>query len=184
VKRVSRDEILDFVTYGERRDELRASAQAAKSARRVHVGAHLTFLFENAETIRYQVHEMMRAERIVREADIRHELDTYNDLLGGAGELGCTLLVEIEDADARAVLLSRWLGLPDHVYVALDDGRRVHATIDERQRDSGRLSSVQYLKFDTGGRVPVAVGCAHAEIAAETALTAVQRAALAADLAS
>jgi len=184
VRRVAREEILDFVTYGERRDELRAAAQAAKDARRVHVGDSLTFLFENAETVRYQVHEMMRAERIVREADIRHELDTYNELLGGVGELGCTLLVEIEDAAARAVLLERWLGLPDHVYVLLENGERVRATVDERQRDSGRLSSVQYLKFDTRGRVPIAVGCAHPDLTSETRLTPRQREALRADLAT
>ena len=82
---VERKHILDFVTYAEQRDAIRASAMAAKALRRVHLGEHLTFLFENAETIRYQVLEMVRVEQMVRESDIRHELDTYNEVLGGQG---------------------------------------------------------------------------------------------------
>jgi len=84
---LERKDILDFVTYAERRDAIRASAMAAKEPRRVHLGDRLTFLFENRETIRYQVLEMVRAEQMVREDDIQHELDTYNAVLGGEGEL-------------------------------------------------------------------------------------------------
>ena len=157
---------------------------AAKAARRVHVGSELTFLFENALTVRWQVQEMLRAERIVREKDVQRELDTYNDLLGGDGELGCTLLVEIEDPAERAVKLARWLALPEHVYAKLEDGTRVRARIDERQRIEEKLSSVQYLKFPLEGRVPVAIGCDFPEARAEAVLTDVQRRALAEDLAS
>ena len=82
----------------------------AKDARRVHVGRHLTFLFENHETIRYQVQEMTRAERMVKEADIRHEIDTYNELLGQGGDLGCTLLIEIDDPAERADKLGALAG--------------------------------------------------------------------------
>jgi len=182
VKRVRRDEVVDFQTYTERRESVRQSAQAAKGVRRVHVGEHLTFLFENAETMRYQVQEMMRVERIVREADIQHEIDTYNELLGDSGELGCTLLVEIEDAAERDVKLQRWLDLPEHLYAKLEDGTQVRATIDERQRSRGRLSSVQYLKFRTVGRVPVALGTDHPDLNIETVLSPETRAALRADL--
>ena len=99
---LERKDILDFMTYYEQREGIRASAMAAKALRRVHLGEHLTFLFENRETIRYQVLEMVRVEQMVRESDIRHELDTYNAVLGGAGELGCTLLIEIPDEQERA----------------------------------------------------------------------------------
>lgn len=85
MQRVVRADILDFVTYEERRAELRAAAMAEKALRRVHVGANLTFLFENTATVRYQILEMVRAERMVREADIAHEIETYNELLGGPG---------------------------------------------------------------------------------------------------
>mgnify|MGYP000219825156 CR=1 FL=1 len=102
MKPVDRSEILDYVTYDERRAELRPRAMAAKATRRVVLaGGTLTFLFENRDTVRYQVQEMMRTERIVKEADVLHELHTYNELLGGPGELGCTLLIEIDDPAAH-----------------------------------------------------------------------------------
>ncbi len=94
----------------------------AKGERRVHVGPHLTFLFENHETIHYQVQEMTRAERMVKEADIVHEIETYNELLGGPGEVGCTLLVELDDPAARAEKLTKWLALPKHLYAKRADG--------------------------------------------------------------
>lgn len=180
---VARDEILDFVTYGEQRDAIRGSALAAKRDRRVLVGDHLTLLFENHETIRYQILEMIRTEQIVRERDILHELETYNELLGGPGELGCTLLVGVEDPNERDVLLRRWLTLPEHLYVRLPGDAIVRATWDPRQVGEDRLSSVQYLKFAVGDAAPIACGSDHPELTLEVSLTAAQRDALAADLA-
>jgi hypothetical protein len=186
MKTVAREEILDFVTYEERRASLRQAAMKAKDLRRVHVGRHLTFLFENHETIRYQVQEMTRAERMVKEADIRHELETYNELLGQDGALGCTLLIEIDDPEQRAVKLACWLSLPQRLYAELPDGRRVRACCDPRQIGERRLSSVQYLKFPVGGQPPVAIGCDldDPDVRAHAPLTPEQRAALAEDLAS
>ncbi len=184
MKRVARADLLDWMTYDERRHELRPAAMAAKDRRRVEVGDHLVFLFENFETIRYQIQEMMRAERLVREADIQHEIETYNELLGGPGELGCTLLVAIERAEERPARLREWLALPEHLFVRLDDGREVRARFDPRQRGDDRLSSVQYLKFPTSGKAPLAVGTDLASLRGETRLTDDQRAALAEDLAS
>jgi hypothetical protein len=184
MKRVERAEIVDYVTYEERRDAVRRSAMKAKMARRVHVGPHLTFLFENHETILYQVQEMMRAERMVKEADIVHEIETYNELLGGPGEAGCTLLVELDDPAERAEKLARWLALPRHLYAKRADGTKAYARYDERQVGDTRVSSVQYLKFDVGPQAPLAVGCDHPdrELKHEAALTAEQRAALQEDL--
>jgi hypothetical protein len=182
VKRVRREEILDCVTYSERRPKLRPLALAEKESRRVTVGEHLTFLFENTVTTRYQIQEMVRVERMVREADIQHEIDTYNELLGGPGVLGCTLLVGIEDEAERDRLLTAWIQLPEHVFVRADDGRIVRPRIDERQRGRGRLSAVQYLKFDVGSALPVRIGCDLPGAEAESELSSVQRAALARDL--
>jgi hypothetical protein len=156
---VARKDILDFVTYAERREAIRASAMAAKALRRVHLGGHLTFLFENAETIRYQVLEMVRVEQLVREADIQHELDTYNAVLGGEGELGCTLLIEIEDEQERDLLLRRWRDLPGHLFLVFADGSREPARFDQGQMSEEKLSSVQFLKFPAGGRTPAALAC-------------------------
>jgi hypothetical protein len=184
VRTVAREEILDYVTYQEGREGFRERIFAVKAPRRIHVGPYLTLLFENRDTIRYQIQEMLLAERIVKDALIRHEIETYNELLGGSGQLGATLLIEIEAPAERAEKLSRWLELPRAIYAKLEDGTRVRPTFDPRQISEGRLSSVHYLKFDLGGRVPVAIGCELPEIAAETPLTPEQRAALAADLAS
>lgn len=184
MKPVRRDELLDFATFTDRRDELMPAVLRAKAARRIHVGSYLTFLFENALTIRWQVQEMLRVERIVREADIAHELATYNALLGKDGELGCTLLVEIEDERDRAALLRRWVALPEHLYALTPDGRRVRPVFDERQRREDKLSSVQYLTFAVGRDAPLALGCDLDELRTETKLSGEQRAALTEDLRS
>jgi hypothetical protein len=185
MKTVERDEIVDYVTYEERRADIRERMMRAKADRRIHVGPHLTLLFENRDTVRYQIQEMMRAERMVREADIVHEIETYNELLGGTGQLGCTLLIELDDPELRAVKLARWLDLPRHLYAKLEDGTKVRPTYDPRQVGETRLSSVQYLKFDVDGRAPVALGCDHPdpELNREVLLTDAQQAALASDLA-
>jgi hypothetical protein len=179
---VRREEILDYVTYDERRGEIQKKVFEMKTPRRVHVGDHLTFLFENTDTMRYQIQEMIRAEKIVKESAIQHEIDTYNAMLGGPGELGCALLIEIAEADQRKPLLEKWLGLQEHLYVELEDGRKVYATYDADQVGDDRLSAVQYLKFDTHGEVPVKIGTDFFALAAEATLTAEQRAALTEDL--
>lgn len=181
---VLRSEILDYQTYTEQRDDIRARALDAKRVRRYHVGPHLTFLFDNDVTVHYQVQEMMRVERIVKEADILHELETYNELLGGPGALGCTLLIEIDDASQRSDLLVRWMGLNAHLYLELSDGSKVRPTWDARQVGETRLSSVQYMKFDVQGAVPVAIGCDFDDplLNHRVPLAPAQRAALEADL--
>lgn len=181
---VTRDEIVDWQTYEDERPAFRARVLAAKALRRVHVGEHLTLLFENPLTVRYQIQEMMRAERVVREASIRHEIETYNELLGADGELGCTLLIEIDDLAERARKLVEWFALPEHLYLRLADGRRVRARFDPRQRGEDKLASVQYVRFPVGASPPVAAGVDLPGLVAETALSAAQQQALAEDLAA
>ncbi len=183
-RKVTRDELLDYATWADEKPRHFDAILAVKAARRIHAGEYLTFLFENADTVRYQVQEMMRVEQIVREAQILHELTTYNELLGGPGELGCSLLIEIEDEAIRPALLRSWLELPYHLYLEVEGGDRVRASFDERQVGEDRLSAVQYIKFDTGGRRPVAVGSDLPALTAHAALTPAQLEALAADLAS
>jgi hypothetical protein len=179
---VQRNEIIDYQTYEDRREKIRAQVLKEKDVRRVHVEPALTFLFETTETIRYQIQEMMRVERIVKESEIEHEIETYNEVLGGPGEIGCTLLIEIDDAKERAVKLHEWRTLPESLYARLEDGTKVRPKYDARQVGEERLSSVQYLKFPVQGRVPVAFGADHPALMVETMLTREQRAALAKDL--
>ena len=165
---VKREEILPLELYERSRDEIRPIIIEAKRPRRVHVGEHL----------------MVKAERMTRDADIRHELETYNELLGGRGELGATLLIELTDAAVRDVKLREWLGLERHLYLKLSDGTKVRARFDERQVAEDRLSSVQYLKFDVQGRTPLAAGSDLPALVVESPLSAEQQAALRQDLAS
>jgi hypothetical protein len=179
---VRRDELLDWKAYEPSREELRAGIMKAKSVRRVHVGGVLTFLFENTATTRYQIQEMIRAERMTREEDIAHELETYNELLGGPGELGVSLLIELPDEAERARRLREWLDLPAHLYLKLASGEKVRARFDARQVGDDRLSSVQYLKFDVRGEVPVAAGADLPALTVEAPLDVAQREALGQDL--
>lgn len=175
MRKVTRADVLDYKTYNDRREAFRARILEEKAKRRVHVGEHLTFLFESTDTILYQVQEMMRLEQTVRESEIAHEMDTYNQLLGDAGELGCTLLIEIDNPADRARKLAAWLGLPEHLYIKLDDGSLVRPVWDPMQVGEGRLSSVQYLKFPVGTGVPLAIGSDHPELRVEAVLSDAQR---------
>jgi hypothetical protein len=183
MRKVGRSEIVDYQTYEDQRPAFRERAMAEKALRRIHVGPHLTFLFENALTVRYQVQEMMRAERMVREADIANELATYNELLGEAGEFGATLLIEIAEEAERDRLLRAWVDMPRHLYAVLENGERVRFMHDKRQVGDDRLSSVQYLKLPTRGSVPVALGCDLPAYPHEARLSEATRTALAADMA-
>jgi len=182
VKPVERNEIIDYVTYEEKRDAFRDKVMQAKAPRRVHIGEYLTLLFENHLTMQYQIQEMVRTERMVKESDIQHEIETYNEVLGGDGEFGCTLMIEIDDPAVRDVKLKEWWALPEKMYLLLEDGTRVWATFDERQRGDDRVSSVQYMKFNTAGRVPVAVGVDLPTLQAQTELAVEQRRSLEEDL--
>ncbi|BDG04435.1 DUF3501 family protein [Anaeromyxobacter oryzae] len=180
---VRREELLELAMYERSRAEIRTAILEAKRRRRVHVAGVLTFLFENTATIRYQIQEMMRAEHMAKEEDIRHELETYNELLGGQGELGVSLLIEIPEPEQRDAKLRAWTALPSHLYLELPGGERIRPRFDPRQVGDDRLSSVQYLKFDVRGTPPVAVGVDLPGLEGRTELDAEQRDALAQDLA-
>jgi hypothetical protein len=179
---VRREEIMPLDAYERSRATIREAIIEAKAVRRVTVGGALTFLFENTATIRYQVQEMVRAEKMTGEPEILHELETYNEVLGGPGELGAVLLIELTDPAERDQKLRAWLGLMPHLYARLEDGTRVRPRYDPRQVGEDRLSSVQYLRFDVGGTVPVALGSDLPAFTVEAALTGPQRAALREDL--
>jgi hypothetical protein len=179
---VQRQDIVDYQTYEDDREASRSKILEVKRPRRIHLGQYLTFLFENRETLAYQIQEIMRAEQIVRESAIQHEIEVYNQMLGQEGELGCALLIEIAEAEDRKPLLMRWLGLESTIYLRLEDGTKVYATYDPGQVGEDRISAVQYLRFGVGGQAPVAIGTDFEELAQEIELTPEQRQALAADL--
>ena len=181
---VQRSQILERDKYEKTRAFSQAAVLEIKRKRRIHVGSCLTFLFENTTTIWYQIQEMMRAERIDREDDIQHELATYNALLGGRGQLGCCLLIEIEDPVVRDRRLREWRALPAYVYMRCEGGATVRPTVDPAQIDQHRISAVQYLKFHLDDWRPVSIGCDLPGLIAETNLNREQREALNDDLRS
>lgn len=178
---IERADLVDYETYKDDRAGTRRVALEAKRPRRVHVGDHLTMLFENEQTLIYQIQEIMLVEKIAREADILHEIEVYNRILGSPSQLCCVLLIEIEEAERRKDLLTAWLGLERHVYVRMADGSQVYATYDPEQVGEDRLSAVQYLLFDVTD-TPVAVGVDFPALDVEVELTDEQHTALAADL--
>jgi len=182
VQPVQRSQILDRARYEQARPFARTAILEIKRRRRVHVGPCLTFLFENTATIWYQIQEMIRAERIERETDVQHELATYNALLGGDGQLGCCLLVEIDEPQQRDRRLREWRALPAYVYLRCEGGAAVRPTVDPAQIDAHRISAVQYLTFHLDGRRPIALGCDLPGLIAETTMTREQRDALNDDL--
>jgi len=109
--RIERGSLLSLEAYARERTAFRARVIEHKKVRTLALGDHITLIFEDELTVRYQVQEMMRVERMARESDIQHELETYNGILGGDGELGCTLMIEIDDEQVRAVKLRAWRGL-------------------------------------------------------------------------
>ena len=182
MKPVKREEILDYVTYEEERTKKREIIMKIKEPRRINLGGVFSFLFENTDTVSYQIQEMIRVERIVKESDIQYEIKTYNEILGKSGELGCTLLIEIDDPIERDLKLSQWLDLPKHIFLRLEDETKIMAKFDERQIGESRLSSVQYIKFNTEGKVPIAIGSDFHLFKAETILSVEQKKALEEDL--
>ena len=182
-------EIKNLAEYELEREHWRPVVIALKDRRRVRVGGHLTFLFENHDTVRYQIQEMIRIERIVKPAEIAHEVETYNELIPAAGELCASLLVEYEEPAERDVRLRELVGLENHIWLAVGDLTRAKASFDNRQTSTQRISSVQYVKFrltpeqvahfPQGARIVVD----HPHYAAERALTAAEVAELAGDLA-
>jgi hypothetical protein len=144
--RIRRDEILDLGDYERKRDEIRASAMRARAARRIHLGPNATLTFENRETVRYQIQEMLRAERIAKPAEVDHEIETYSDLLPAASELSATLMFEFPEEHERAQKLAALRDFEGHLFLEIGSDVST-ARFDRRQIDEERLSSVQFVRF-------------------------------------
>ncbi len=150
MKAVQRSQILSLEQYDKLRPLLRPLFIAEKDRRRLAVGEHVTLLFENAQTVWYQVQEMLRSEHIAAEEGIAHELDTYNELLPGPNELAATMLIEFVDPAQRDENLRRLVGLESHINLVIGE-RRHKARVDLRQVSTERVSSVQFVRFGVGG---------------------------------
>ena len=147
MKKIKLSDIMDIAEYEKIRPEFRKKIMAIKDKRRIHVGPVMTYLFENYDTMFYQVEEMMRAERIVNDDDIMQEINAYNELIPEKNQLSASLLIEIDDKQIRTEMLRKMIDLPAHTFMVIND-KKIPAEFDPRQGSSEQLSSVQYIKFN------------------------------------
>jgi hypothetical protein len=191
------DDIADLRAYERERTSFRNEVIALKKRRRIAVGPVVTLLFENRQTIRFQVQEMARAEKIMADEGIQAELDIYNPLVPDPGHLAATLFLELTSDEQLREWLPKLVGIETHVVFRLGDGEdrvEVRCTVDpdhEKQLTRDEITaSVHYVHvvftpeqvaaFSAG---PVALAIDHRAYGFETVLTAENVAELAADLA-
>ena len=149
---IRRESLLSLEAYARERNAFRARVLEHKKNRSVTLGGHLTLLFEDELTIRYQVQEMLRIERIFEEEGIRHELDAYNPLVPDGGNWKATLLIEYPDADERRAMLARLTGIERRVWGRAEGFEPVYAVADEdlERENEEKTSSVHFLRFELG----------------------------------
>ena len=149
--RLELSDVLNFFEYEKVRAERRSRVIELKRVRRVAVGPYLSFVFENRDTVLFQIQEMCRVERITDDARIQDELDVYNALLPGPGELSATMFIEIEDKDAIQSLLDRFMGIDvgEHVWFQVGSEPPVVGIFEEGHSDEekGKLSAVHFVRF-------------------------------------
>jgi hypothetical protein len=189
---IKRDSLMPLEAYARERAAFRAKVLEHKKRRKVHLGEHLSLDFEDELTIRYQVQEMLRIERIFEEEGIQHELDAYNPLIPDGGNWKATMLIEYPDADERRRMLALLKGIERRVWVQVDECERVFAIADEdlERENEEKTSSVHFLRFELSAAMRerlrrgagVTTGVDHPHYRASAQLAADVRDALAADL--
>ena len=191
--KIARDSLLSLEAYARQRDEYRAKVMAHKRDRTVYLGAHVTLIFEDELTLRYQVQEMLRIERTFEEQGIQDELDAYNPLIPDGRNFKATMMIEYPDEAERRLALSKLKGIEDRAWLQVEGCARVYAIADEdleRENDE-KTSAVHFLRFEVNDEmaqglkygVGLAVGVDHANYQAEIgAVDRAVRSSLARDL--
>ncbi len=188
---ITRDSLMTLEAYAKVRNEFRAKAIAHKRSRTVRVGDHVTLLFEDELTLRYQIQEILRVEKVFEEAGIQDELDAYNPLLPDRYNFKATMLIEYVDEAERKVALTKLRGIEDKTWIQVEGCEKVYAIADEdlERENEVKTSAVHFLRFDLNKEmvaalnygVALSMGVDHPNYAAMATLDDVSRAALAAD---
>ncbi len=190
---IQRDSLLSLEAYAKQRPAFRAQVLAHKKPRTVHLGEHVTLLFEDELTIRYQIQEMLRIEKTFEEEGIRDELDAYNPLVPDGSNFKATMLIEYDDVAERRRALAALRGIETRIYVQVEGFAKVYAIADEdlERQTEEKTSSVHFLRFELDhamivalkGGAALGMGVDHPHYAiAVPAVAAETREALAADL--
>jgi len=148
---VNRSDLLDLGGYEAIRERFRARIIEQKRHRRLSVGDHMTFIWENRDTMLYQIQEMLRTERITTEAAIEHEIETYNALVPKHGQLSSTLMIEYDDPAERRVMLDKLASLRTEVVISVGDRTFKGVFHDQPGEEPERLPAVNYVTFEVGG---------------------------------
>ncbi len=147
MQKLTRGDILDIAAYEKIRTEFRTGIVELKKHRRLPVGPNITVIFENRETVRFQIQEMLRIEKITDENKIRHELETYNALIPGDNELSASLMIEVDRRDLIKPLIDTMVGLEKDCVFLRAGKHLIPALFDEAQHSEFRISAVQYVRF-------------------------------------
>ncbi|MYD98095.1 MAG: DUF3501 family protein [Gammaproteobacteria bacterium] len=190
--KLSRAELWSLEEYAVERDAFRRSVMAHKKPRRVALGPHATLLFEDFVTMKYQVQEMLRVERIFEPAAIEEEIAAYNPLIPDGANWKATFLIEYEDVSERDAALKRMPGVEHRVWLAVGGLRRTFAFANDdlERTDGDKTAAVHFLRFELdadqvagiGAGARVAIGIDHDELRCETTLAPATVASLARDL--
>jgi hypothetical protein len=190
--RITRDSLMTLEAYSRSRADFRARVMAHKKDRTLAVGDHVTLIFEDELTVRYQVQEMLRAERIFEEAGIQEELDAYNPLVPDGANWKATMMIEYPDVVERQRMLAKLIGIEDRVWAQAEGQARVYAIADEdlERENADKTSAVHFLRFELDRASVQALnkgaaltfGIDHPEYTVTAAVEAASRASLTADL--
>jgi len=168
---IHRNDLMTLEAYAKARPALRAAVIEHKKQRKVQLGNHVSLLFEDELTLRYQVQEMLRIEKIFEEEGIQSELDAYNPLVPDGSNLKATMLIEYSNEVERKAALAKLIGIEDRMFVQVEGQSRVYAIADEDlDRENGeKTSSVHFLRFELSAAMKEAlksgaqmmIGCDH-----------------------
>ena len=151
-RKLTLDDIADVRAYERERDEFRTHVIDLKRRRRVHVGLFVTFLFENRDTIRFQIQEMARVEKLTTDEDIQIELDTYNPMIPNPGQICATMFIELTTDEQMREWLTKLAGVEHAVRLVLSDGTEIPAIIDEQHSEGLTrdhvTAAVHYLRWE------------------------------------
>jgi hypothetical protein len=190
VKPIQRRDILGPRLYGPVRDDFRKAILQRKKPRRIDVGDRVTLVFENRDTLRFQIEEMLRAESIVDDAKIQDEIDVYNSMLPTPSELSATLFLNILPDENARESLHRFIGIDEHVSLIIGE-TAVRARFEPGRQEEDRISAVQYIRYpiDPAARAalrtpgtPLAIEIDHPNYRQRVALGEDTRASLGSDL--